>query len=679
MLSLVFCWTAAPAEAQEIPTNGTSNLVDAVGDTEAGPAELTDEAVLALALDLGEARLALDTVDRLALLADARVLRLFERLMENELRTVGDRLIWEPAPLATDPPRAADAGPLLLDPLAKERVRLDPETLTVDGALPRVRSFRGNRRARRVIQAKLSVLGLEVSDPEVREESARNVGNKRQLEALPLLNELAANDPVKAVRLTALESAHLIVASGTDPDADEAARLTAIAGLGEVKSIRGRDVLRDITRDENASEAEAAAAQKSIDQIERHITVTNWVKNAFFGLSLGSILVLVALGLAITFGLMGVINMAHGEMLMIGAVATWACFEFLSNGAPMLGIRFGDTTVFDGFGSPITIGPGWSYVVAFFMAFSIAAITGLIVEVSIVRFLYKRPLDSLLATIGVSFILIQIVRARNGDNLPITRPDWSAGGWEVYPDVVLGYSRMFIIGLTAFCLAAVVVVFRFTKIGLMVRATVQNRAMAQTLGVNTRLVDMFCFAFGAGLAGLAGFGVYLIGNTTPQMGQGYIVDSFLVVVVGGVGKLLGVVISGLGLGTIQKILEPIVMIEEPIRLFDATWAKVAVLFLVVLFIQRKPSGLFPEKGRAANQATGKDDMPWLGRPTWRTDAVLGSLLVVVGLIVVPGLYLSGHMSLDTLNRYGYFVCFAICAVGLDLIWGYMGVLSLCQF
>ncbi|MEM6458565.1 MAG: urea ABC transporter permease subunit UrtB, partial [Planctomycetota bacterium] len=664
MLSLVFCWTAAPAKAQETPTNGTSNPVDAVGATEAGPAELTDEAVLTLALDLGEAKLALDTVDRLALLADARVLRLFERLMENELRTVGDRLVWEPAPLATDPPRAADAGPLLLDPLAKERVRLDPETLTVDGELPRVRSFRGNRRARRVIQAKLSVLGLEVSDPEVREESARNVGNKRQLEALPLLNRLAANDPVKAVRRMAQESAHLIVAAGVDPEADEATRLAAIEGLGEVKSIRGRDVLRDITRDENAPPALADAARISIDQIEWHITVTDWVKNAFFGLSLGSILVLVALGLAITFGLMGVINMAHGEMLMIGAVATWACFEFLSASpvSPML-----------------QLSPNWAYVVAFFIAFIVAALVGLLVEVSIVRFLYKRPLDSLLATIGVSFILIQAVRSWKGDNLPLTRPDWSAGGWEVYPDVVLGYSRMFILGLTAFCLAAVVVVFRFTKIGLMVRATVQNRAMAQTLGVNTRLVDMFCFAFGAGLAGLAGFGVYLIGNTTPQMGQGYIVDSFLVVVVGGVGKLLGVVISGLGLGTIQKIFEPIVLIEEPIRLFDATWAKVAVLLLVVLFIQRKPSGLFPEKGRAANQATGKDDMPWLGRPTWRTDAVLGSLLVVVGLIIVPGLYLSGHMSLDTLNRYGYFVCFAICAVGLDLIWGYMGVLSLCQF
>ncbi len=646
----------------------------------AAPDAVADAQILELALALGESKLAEDAVEQLVALGDVRVLRLFERLMANELREVDGQLAWEaPAmPIASDPDApngdpaaAADAGVTLFDPLAKTRVpfefpAVDPDTPDADP--PKVSTFRGNRKARQLVQQRLSVMGLELDDAEARQESARNVGNRRQLDALPRLVELAANDPVKSVRRVALESAHLIIASGTDPEADEAARLIAVTGLGEVKSIRGLDVLKDIIRDESSSAAMVAAAQKSTDQINRHISVTNWIKNAFFGLSLGSILVLVALGLAITFGLMGVINMAHGEMLMIGAVATWACFEFLSSNP----FWSGDAL------AAVGLSPNLAYVVAFFMAFIVAALTGLLVEVSIVRFLYKRPLDSLLATIGVSFILIQAVRSWKGDNLPLVRPDWSAGGWEIYPDIVLGYSRMFIMGLTAFCLLAVVVIFRFTKIGLMVRATVQNRAMAQSLGVNTRRVDMFCFAFGAGLAGLAGFGVYLIGNTTPQMGQGYIVDSFLVVVVGGVGKLLGVVISGLGIGTLQKILEPIVWIEEPIRLFDATWAKVAVLFLVVLFIQRRPSGLFPDKGRAANQATG-EDMPWLGRPTWKTDAVLGTLLVVVGLILIPCLYLTGHMSIDTLNRYGYFVCFAICAVGLDLIWGYMGVLSLCQF
>ncbi|MBB6428236.1 urea ABC transporter permease subunit UrtB [Algisphaera agarilytica] len=658
----VFSGTYSPtATAQDTPAEEPAAA-------EASTDELSDDELLELAVNLGSSKLASETVEQLIGMGDARVLRLFERLMANELRTVGDRLVWEPPALEGESPAEAGA-PLLLNAVAAERELLDLETLKVDGELPKSKSFRGNRKARKVIQQRLSLMGLDLKDPVIREESARNVGNKRQLEALPKLLELAENDPEKAIRRTAEESANLIVASGTDPEADEATRVAAIAGLGELKSIRGLDVLKEVINSDDSTPAMVAAAEKSTDQINRHISVTNWIKNAFFGMSAGSIFVLVALGLAITFGLMGVINMAHGEMLMIGAVATWACFEFLStnpfwSGDPM---------------AALGLSPNWAYVVAFFMAFTIAAITGLLVEVSIVRFLYKRPLDSLLATIGVSYILIQLVRNWKGDNLPLTRPDWSAGGWEVYPDIVLGYSRMFIIALTAFCLAAVVVIFRFTKIGLMVRATVQNRAMAQTLGVNTRVVDMFCFAFGAGLAGLAGFGVYLIGNTTPQMGQGYIVDSFLVVVVGGVGKLLGVVISGLGLGTLEKILEPIVLIEEPIRLFDSTWAKVAVLLLVVLFIQRRPSGLFPEKGRAASQATGKDDMPWLGRPTWRTDAILGGLLVIVGLVVIPALYLSGNMSIDTLNRYGYFTCFAICAVGLDLIWGYMGVLSLCQF
>ena len=207
-----------------------------------------------------------------------------------------------------------------------------------------------------------------------------------------------------------------------------------------------------------------------------------------------------------------------------------------------------------------------------------------------------------------------------------------------------------------------VAVFRYTKIGLMVRATVQNRAMAQTLGVNTRRVDMFCFAFGAGLAGLAGFGVYLIGNTTPQMGQGYIVDSFLVVVVG-VGKLLGVVISGLGIGSSRRSSSRSCCLTS--RSGCSTRRGEGRAPGGAIYPTRR--GLVPRRG-GRNQATGKDDMPWLGRPTWRTDAVLGGLLVVVGLIVIPGLYLSGHMGLDTLNRYGYFICFAICAVGLDLIW-----------
>ena len=366
---------------------------------------------------------------------------------------------------------------------------------------------------------------------------------------------------------------------------------------------------------------------------------------------------------------MGVINMAHGEMLMIGAITTWACFVFFTEGGQLF-------PWLPGLGG---VSPGLTYLIAFPLAFIVAAVVGLIVELTIVRFLYKRPLDSLLATIGVSFILIQLIRNWKGDNLPLVRPEWASGQFTLMQDVTISYSRLFLIGLSVFCVAAVVLLFRFTKIGLMLRATAQNREMAQSLGVNTRRVDAFTFAFGSGLAGLAGFGVYLIYNVSPQMGQGYIVQSFLVVVVGGVGNLAGVVISGLGLGFIQKVLERLQLITEPIGLFDATWAEVAVLVLVILFIQRRPGGLFPEKGRMANLASTSGDAPVGARPTWLGDGVMFSVIAGIGLLVLPGLYLSGIISIDDINKYGYFVTFAICAIGLDLLWGYVGVLSLCQF
>jgi urea transport system permease protein len=351
--------------------------------------------------------------------------------------------------------------------------------------------------------------------------------------------------------------------------------------------------------------------------------------------------------------------MAHGEMMMIGAITTWACFEFISPKLPAAYFN-------------------WYYVIAFPASFLVAALVGLIIELSIVRHLYKRPLDSMLATIGVSYILIQAVRLWKGDNLGMRGPSWAGGNLEIIQDVVLPYNRLFLIALTIFCIVSVILLFRYTRIGLLIRATVQNREMAQALGVNTRLVDMFTFAFGAGLAGLAGYGIVLTSNPTPEMGQTFIVKSFLTVVVGGVGKLIGVIVSGLGLGFVEKILEPIVLIEKPLRIFDATWAQVAALLVVVLFMQRKPAGLFPEKGRMADQAD-RTAAPIQTKITPFGDLVLGGVFVFLGLIVVPLLYLTGLMSPEYVNKLGYIIAFAICAIGLDLIWGYIGVLSLCQF
>ena len=622
--------------------------------------------ILALVPDLANGKAGPDAVEQLSALKDVRVLRLFDRLMLNELQQYGERFVWVPtASYGTDEEGRNTAD--LYDPLAEsQRLTIDGEPATVlTGDL---KGFGGNRAVRRLLQTRLSLLALEVDDPAARLNAAIDLGNKQKADALPALLTLSDSDPAPAVRRAAAESVALIRATGSDPDATPDEQLAAVQHLGEANSIRARGPLQDLLRDETAPPDHLAAAQVSLGQIDRHITVTNWIKNAFFGLSAGSILVLLALGLAITFGLMGVINMAHGEMLMIGAVTTWATWTYFSGGnlVPFLPVW------------PWPMDANWTFVAAFPLSFLAAAGVGWLTEVTVVRHLYKRPLDSLLATIGVSFILIQLVRLWKGDNLGMATPTWFAGGWEVMSDVTLAYNRLFLLALTAFCVVGTMLLFRFTKMGLMIRATVQNRDMAQSLGVNTRRVDMFTFAFGAGVAGLAGYGLILITNPTPGMGQNYIVEAFLVTVVGGVGKLLGVVISGLSLGFLNKFLEPVKLDFMPFAFFDSTWSWVTVLVAVVLFITRRPGGLFPDKGRAAAQATANES-PFTAPYRKRHDVILGTTFALLGLVVVPLLYATGDLSPGFVNKLGYILAFAICAIGLDLLWGYLGVLSLCQF
>ncbi|MBB6441197.1 urea ABC transporter permease subunit UrtB [Phycisphaera mikurensis] len=647
----------------------------AVPEAEEEQADAVGRVILAAVPELGERKTAEDAVDRLIGLKDVRVKRLFERLVASEVYERGDEagIVW--APVIADAEDGSGMQASLYPLLAEGEAAASEGETALPAAPPsavvpfdELKRFRVFRPALNRIRDSLALIGLELDDPAERERAAIDTGNKRQSEAVPLLVELAEEDPDAGVRRAAAESLALIRASGGDPAATPGQVVAAVEQIGTLKSIRGLDLLDRLAADEEATPAVRSAAAAAAAQVQRHITATNWIKNAFFGLSLGSILVLMALGLAITFGLMGVINMAHGEMLMIGAVGTWATFTCLSGGQLFSWLPGLDTG----------LSAGWLYAVALPVSFLVAAAAGWLVEATIVRFLYKRPLDSLLATIGVSFVLIQLVRNWKGDNLPLVRPAWAGGSIELMQDVSFSTARLFIIALSIACVVAVAAIFRFTKAGLLVRATSQNRDMARALGVNTRRVDALTFAFGSGLAGIAGYGLYLIASVSPQMGQGYIVDSFLVVVVGGVGQLAGVVLSGFGIGFAQKMLEPLELITEPIRLFDATWANVAVLAGVVLFIQRRPGGLFPERGRQANLATG-DEAPWASRPSGWTDALMMSLLVGLGLVLVPILYGSGTLSIDDVNRYGYFATYAICAVGLDLLWGYVGVLSLCQF
>jgi urea ABC transporter permease protein UrtB len=555
----------------------------------------------------------------------------------------------------------------LSDPLSRKPLLKDGKQIKVSA--DDLEEIGPSRRERKKVRNAILQLELWSIDLATQLSAVKKCGDLRQVEALIELEKIAKTATVDPAVQKVAGVSILLIRLGTEiEDQTSKDRIKIAQKLGEMATPRALALLEKKVEELNeiadsgeaVDDKERSAYQDAIGAINDYQVIVDRISYVFQGVSLGSILVLMALGLAITFGVMKVINMAHGEMLMIGAVTAWASYEYIG-----------------------TMGGAWQnwyYVIALPLSFITAATAGLLIEVLVVRKLYKRPLDSLLATIGISFILIQAVRIWKGDNLGMSSPIWFTGGLEVIQGVIFPYNRLFIIGLTTFCVLATAALFRFTTMGLKVRATVQNREMAEALGVNTRIVDMFTFAYGAGLAGVAGYAIVLLSNPTPEMGKEYIVKSFLVVVVGGVGKLAGVIVSGLALGFSEKIIEPIELAFMPIKMFDATWAQVAVLMLVVLFIQRRPSGLFPDKGRLANQANN-DDMPFLvsRKVRWRREFLAGGLAIFLGLVFIPLMYVTGMISPIMVNKLGMFVAFAIVAIGLDLIWGYMGVLSLCQF
>lgn len=314
----------------------------------------------------------------------------------------------------------------------------------------------------------------------------------------------------------------------------------------------------------------AYAAQKALD-LEHRYDYLQKVQNLFSGLSLGSILILIALGLSIVYGLAGIINMAHGEFLMIGAYTTY-CIQTLFT--EVLKVPYTDLL----------------FIISLPLSFLVAGLLGLLLERLVVRHLYARPLESLLATWGVSLILIQTARSLFGDLTAVKTPAFLSGGLAVSPHLALPYNRIFIIGLTALIVLLTYLMLYKTRLGLQIRSVTQNRNMSACLGIDTKRVAALTFFFGSGLAGIAGCAMTLIGNVVPDMGQTYIVDSFLVVVTGGVGKIVGTIVSGLGIGFFTKILE---------AFFQAVYGKVCILLFIMLFMQYKPKGLFPYKGRLA--------------------------------------------------------------------------------
>ena len=450
-----------------------------------------------------------------------------------------------------------------------------------------------SRKLRSLVNSSKFLLRLFSPDPEVRLSGIKKCGDPPFIaDAMPTLVEIS-NDPTQdeKIRWTAKESMALIRFSTSSAEAGNLdSRISALDELGQLKSLRAlariesfEQEIQSLLDGNEISTGYFASAMDSIGSVkgklDDHRDSIELAGNLFRGVSYGSVLILIALGLAITFGLMGVINMAHGELVMIGAYATYEVQMFFAHSP--------DNTV------------DHYYLYALPIAFLASALVGLLMESVVVRHLYNRPLESLLATWGVGLILIQLIRIRYGDNIGVNAPTWARGGYEISQDVILPYARLYLLALCGACVAFVYFVIRKTRMGMLIRATMQNRDMARSLGVRTRNVDRFTFALGSGIAGVAGYGWTIVGGVTPDMGTKlFIVDSFLVVVTGGVGELAGVLCSGLGIGILTKLVEPLEFGDFTI---GPVWGKVILLALIVAFIQYRPAGLFAPKGRLSEK------------------------------------------------------------------------------
>ncbi|WP_087543558.1 urea ABC transporter permease subunit UrtB [Acinetobacter sp. WCHA29] len=350
---------------------------------------------------------------------------------------------------------------------------------------------------------------------------------------------------------------------------DEFTKIEAVKVLADSNRPDVLALINQSLEQPQSNPALKAALLEAQNKIKTRIQISEWSGHVFSGLSTASILLLAALGLAITYGLLGVINMAHGELIMIGAYTTYVIQSFFK-------------THFAGL-------VDWYLLAAIPAAFLVSALIGMLIERTVIRPLYGRQLETLLATFGVSLILMQSVRMIFGaQNVEVSNVAWLSGGIALTPSLMLPYNRIAIIGFTVAVLLLLVFLLNKTRFGLFIRAVTQNRQMARAVGIRSARIDMLAFGLGSGLAGLAGCALAQVGNVGPDLGQNYIIDAFLVVVVGGVGQVWGAVLAALGLGISGTVLE--------IGL-GAVLAKIILLVLVILFIQKRPQGLFAIKGR----------------------------------------------------------------------------------
>jgi len=507
------------------------------------PADLVKE----LAFGDGEARS--KAIAALVASGDAAALPVLQAMVDGNMQTVGDsRVLLVTGDKAVDAFTGQDVSPL---PADREDVV-------------------ANNRLRRELATAIAGFRLSSPDRTVRLAAAKEMQNSADEDALPAISAALAKESDPEIKgLLAVTQASIQLASS-----DRATRLAAIRALAQSDAGATRTLLANVLVKKDGKFVETddeirAEAQRSLSAVEGRLAKGDIAARIFSGISLGTILLLAALGLAITYGLMGVINMAHGELIMVGAYATYVVQNLFRQYAP---------GAFD-----------WYLVCAIPVAFLVSGVVGVALERAVIRHLYGRPLETLLATWGLSLILIQAMRTLFGaQNVQVENPSWMSGGIEIMTNVVLPYSRIVIIAFAAGVLLLVWVLLTRTRLGLFVRAVTQNRQMASALGVRTPKIDMLAFGLGSGIAGLAGCALSQIGNVGPDLGQSYIVDSFMVVVLGGVGQLAGTVYAALGLGIANKFLE---------AWQGAVLAKIAVLVFIIVFIQKRPQGLFALKGR----------------------------------------------------------------------------------
>jgi urea transport system permease protein len=507
----------------------------------------------ALSMAAGENDDRVQAIQKAATSADPAAAKFLQSLLDGNVRFSADRVF------VVNPNNVGDKA---LDAITGEAVKL-PQG---------VEEPSNNNRMRREVGGALAALQLFSPDLNVRSAAIKSLASEADESRLALIEKAVASEADAGLKQQlVLIRAQIQLDSESVEARMAAAKALAASGSPDSKTLLLARLKKDGDKWVEPDAQVRAQLDISLRAIDGKLAWGERAGALFSGISLGSILLLAALGLAITYGLMGVINMAHGEMMMIGAYATYVVQNLFRS---ML--------------------PDWfnAYMVAAVPAsFIVAAVAGMALERTVIRWLYGRPLETLLATWGISLMLMQVVRMIFGaQNVQVENPSWMSGGIQFAANVVLPYNRIAIIAFAALVLAGMALLLSRTRLGLFVRGVTQNRRMAACVGVPTARVDTLAFGLGSGLAGLAGCALSQIGNVGPDLGQTYIVDSFMVVVLGGVGQLAGAVYAAMGLGVVNKVLE---------GMTGAVLAKIIVLVFIIIFIQKRPQGLFAMKGRSA--------------------------------------------------------------------------------